>query len=313
MSAILLLGPQFRAPCLRAALQTTGLQGPFYSITAGWQEREGEVDELAEHLGAPVTDLRLYERAETVFARDPEFQASYRERQRRLRQMQDLYRVRLEHAKHAWRELAAVEAAPDLMTRSRRSALTALRRLDREHLAQTGRIHGEFEREWHTRRRTSLVSEAGQLHSMIARAGTILIAGGHVAVLLNRLALFDMGRLLAAKPIAAWSAGAQVLTQIIVLFHDHPPHGSGHAEVFESGLGLVRDLVAFPHAGTRLALDEPERIALLARRFAPSICMTFDTGEWVRCASGQRVCGSARQFARNGRLESARAPGMGRA
>ena len=93
MHDVLLLGPQFRAPNLRDALETAGLHGPVVTITAGWQEREGELGALEEHLGLHARDLRLYERAEAVFAQDGELQAAYRSRQNDLRQLQDLYRV----------------------------------------------------------------------------------------------------------------------------------------------------------------------------------------------------------------------------
>ena len=63
-----------------------------------------------------------------------------------------------------------------------------------------------------------------------------MIAGGHVASLLNRLKLFDVLGLAAGKPIFAWSAGAMVLTDRIVLFHDYPPYGSDIAQVLDAGL-----------------------------------------------------------------------------
>ena len=51
MSDVLILGPQFRSPNLRDALTRAGLSGPIATITAGWQEREGELAALEEHLG----------------------------------------------------------------------------------------------------------------------------------------------------------------------------------------------------------------------------------------------------------------------
>ena len=50
MSDVLVLGPQFRAPNLREALAVAGFDGPFVTITAGWQEREGELGALEEVL-----------------------------------------------------------------------------------------------------------------------------------------------------------------------------------------------------------------------------------------------------------------------
>ena len=44
------------------------------------------------------------------------------------------------------------------------------------------------------------------------------------------------------------------------------------------GLGLYAGVVPFPHARRRLRLDEPERIALLARRLAPSRAVLLPDG-----------------------------------
>ncbi len=52
-------------------------------------------------------DLRLYERAEGVFAHDPPLHDAYRQRQADLRGLQDVYRARLAHAKAAAREMFA--------------------------------------------------------------------------------------------------------------------------------------------------------------------------------------------------------------
>ena len=41
---------------------------------------------------------------------------------------------------------------------------------------------------------------------------------------------------------------------------------------FDAGLGLCRGLLALPDARRRLRLEDPARVALLARRFAPDLC-----------------------------------------
>jgi hypothetical protein len=97
-----------------------------------------------------------------------------------------------------------------------------------------------------------------------------------VAVLLNRLRLFDLAGLLGERPVVAWSGGAMVLSERLVLFHDHPPQGRGYAEVFEAGLNLAPGVVPLPHARRRLDLGDPERVALLARRFLPARCLALD-------------------------------------
>ena len=49
-----LLGPQRFDPTLAQAVQALGLDGSLATVTAGWREREAEVDELHDHLPRAV-------------------------------------------------------------------------------------------------------------------------------------------------------------------------------------------------------------------------------------------------------------------
>ena len=66
-----LLGPQRLRPTLAAAIERLGVGGRVAAITAGWQEREAEVEEMRAHLGLPLVDLMLHRRCEQAFAEDP--------------------------------------------------------------------------------------------------------------------------------------------------------------------------------------------------------------------------------------------------
>jgi hypothetical protein len=68
------------------------------------------------------------------------------------------------------------------------------------------------------------------------------------------------------------------LTDRIVLFGDRSPRGPGHAEVYGSGLSLLRDVVLLPHARSRLLLDDTARMAVFARRFGPARCVPLEAG-----------------------------------
>ncbi|MEO1084875.1 MAG: hypothetical protein AAFY88_11590, partial [Acidobacteriota bacterium] len=80
MASLILFGPQRLQPCLRPELDRLMVDGPVAVISAGWQEREGEIDELREHLGRPVVDLKLHARSEQVFTKDRELAAAHRAR-----------------------------------------------------------------------------------------------------------------------------------------------------------------------------------------------------------------------------------------
>lgn len=310
MPSITLLGPQYRDPNLAAALRERGLAaGPFVSISAGWQEREGEIDELRAHLGAPVEDLRIYERTEDVFAADRSLRLAHRARQARLQEMQELYALRLSHAKQAARELFERKASPAVLLPARRQAIAALRRLDRSHLFAIRAVHDEFEREFEPLQRVAVAHARAAVMRALEPASAVLIAGGHVAALVNRLRLLGAAEWLAGRHLFAWSAGAMAVGESVVLFHDQPPQGGANAEVLDAGLGLLRGVVPLPHAQSRLHLHDERRVAVFARRFAPNACVTLDHGACLGFDAGSLSFHSGSfQLSRRGELAQPIAP-----
>jgi hypothetical protein len=302
------LGPQYREPNLRHCLDAMGVSGPLVAITTGWQEREGEIDELRAHVGGEVRDLGLYERAQHVYADDPELARAYRERQDVLQEMQDHYRLRLAGLKAVVEQMNAVEGDSAPLRLARRAALGDVRRLDRQHVAALVREHASFTRRWHPARRASLVPHVAELKRTLDHAAAVLVAGGHVAVLLNRMRLFGMGTLLRGKPLVAWSAGAMAVSDRVVLFHDRTPQGVQPAEVLDVGLGLVPNVVALPHADSRMALDEPPRVRSFSRRFAPATCLVLGHGALARWHRGRLVeVAGLRRLVRSGTVVDVRA------
>ena len=285
MPSIVLLGPQRFTPTLGEAVTRAGIAGRLASVTAGWQEREAEDLELHEHLGERTENLMLYARSEDVLERDAEFRAAYRERQEQLRELQQLYRGRLAHTQAALRELELLDGDPALLGPERVAALEAMRTLDAHHLARIRAIHDDFDAAMNPASRGAIERHARQIDRQLARVEAVAIAGGHVAILLNRLRLFDLGRRLlkGGRSVIAWSAGAMAISERVVLFHHFPPQGYGNTEVVEAGLGLARGVVPLPHAKRRLALDDPDRISRLSRRFAPAVCVAMADGCWMQC------------------------------
>ena len=278
MHTLTLLGPQRQKPNIAAAMDRLGVTGTIAAVTAGWQEREAEVEELSEHLGQPVVDLMLHARCEQAFADDPELFRAHRERQDRLRKLQRLYRYRLDFAIQPARHLLRRKGDPELLDPERESAIAALRRLDEEHLTHLAEVHRAFDREHPPGRHDALERQRAEVASILEGSSVLAIAGGHVAVLLNRLRLFRLAELAKGLPVIAWSAGAMALAERVVLFHDSPPQGAGNAEVLDHGLGLLRGFLPLPHAGRRLHLDDRCRVALLARRFEPAAALPLDPG-----------------------------------
>ena len=285
----ILLGPQSPVPNLKQAIEIINTDGPIVVITAGWRDSEGEIDELREITGQPLEDLMLYQRAETVFASEPALHELHRERQKKLTELQRLYRIRLTPTIAAARKLMKTRAEAELLHLEQRAAISQLRALDAHHLRRIRDIHQTF-----NLRRAELevpraLVQRDKVHQLVEKAGLVVIAGGHVAVLLNRIRLFGLDRLLAHKPVIAWSAGAMAMTERIVLFHHAAPQGRRDSELLDAGLGIVRRRVLLPHAGTRLDWRNHRRMALFSRRFSPAACCTLDNGSMIHLDNEQLI------------------------
>ncbi|MBX3260656.1 MAG: hypothetical protein KIS78_24460 [Labilithrix sp.] len=273
--AVVLLGAQRFDPSLADAVAELGVEGKIAAITAGWQEREEEDDDLQEHLGGRTVNLRLHARAEEVFKNDPDLQAAHRERQAILRHRQDFYRIRLEHALDAQHVIANRAAPKDILDDEARASIQAIRDIDRSHLERCVRDHKAFEERWRPLERPAVADQIGEIAEIVKDCEAIAIAGGHVASLLNRLRMFDIAKLAAGKVVFAWCGGAMAVSERVVLFHHSPPQGPGAAEVLDEGLALVGDVVCLPQPEFRLRLDDRERIRVMARRFAPATCLAL--------------------------------------
>ena len=284
---VVLLGPQRFDSTLGAVVRGLACEGRFALITAGWREREPEDEALVNHLDCDTVNLRLYERARDVFARDRELAEAHRAKQTTLRHKQDFYRIRLEHELAANDVIRNRRAPEEVLATEERASLEAIRMLDAYHLGQCRKVHARFEQEVGLYQRPAIVEHREELAEALDGCTALAIAGGHVASMLNRMRLFGLGELIGDQAIFAWSGGGMVISERIVLFHDSPPQGPGASELLDEGLGLVEGLVMLPSPETRLRLDDHERVSLLARRFAPARCLAFPMGAHVVVREGQ--------------------------
>ena len=284
-SVVVALGPQQGRPSITGVLRDLGVRGPVALISAGWQEREAESGLLPD-LGVPVVNLTLHARGDDVFRREPELAAASKQRQTQLKMMQDFYRVRLDHAAQAARAISLRHVDLNYLDDEYDVSRDVIRNLDETHLARCAAVRGEFERNWPLAENPAIKRHHAELEELIAPTDALVIAGGHVAVLMNRMRLFDVLGLAGKRPIIGWSAGAMALTERIGLFHDHPPYGEAIAEVFDAGFGLLPGVVAMPDPKLRLQLDDHERVAQFADRFAPAACLAMDAGAQVVMKTG---------------------------
>jgi hypothetical protein len=308
---IVLLGPQGVQRTLGSVVDAAGVTGDIAAITAGWEEREEEMDRLRAHLDRRVIGLQLYARGEEVFREDPEFARAYRERRLALRELADLYRVRLDNLKKALNKLMKrTDARPELIEPERDAAFDDLRRLDAHQRRRIADIHAEFEARWRPHEHESVMRHRREIAALMRSCEALTIAGGNVAVLVNRLRLFDVKAHVGDLAVFAWSAGAMACSEEIVLFHDDPPQGQGNPEVFGDGLGLVRGVLPLPHASKRLSLHDRNRVGIFARRFEPLVCVVLDPGHGLRWDghAWHSAAGGARRLTTSGEVVEMFAP-----
>jgi hypothetical protein len=301
--SLVFLGSQKPTPDMGAALADAGVTGKVALVTAGWQERESDDQELIQKLGVPATNLRLHARSEEVFAADKELAEAHKARQSRLRLIQDFYRIRLDHAFEAAHAISVRHVDPEILAEERTESVLGLRQLDEDHIARCRSIHAAFERKWRPSERAVVAKHRRELATILAESQAIVVMGGHVVSLLNRLRLFDLIGLTRGQRWFAAAAGAMVLCERIYLFHDFPPHGTGIAEVLDLGFGLVKNLVVLPDPRHRISVTDAQGISRFVQRIAPSTCVAMDAGARVFVEHGEVTKASCHRLGIDGHVE----------
>jgi len=281
---IILLGPQRPTPNLTEILADLPGEGPVLTITAGWRYDESDRESLDAAIGAGAEPLPLYRWFDEIVGEAPDLARAYKERQRLVRKLKSLYRLRLKHAMdtvHALMERRVED--PELVEPELEAALEVVREIDESYLIRSTAIQMGSRHQLRALETPRVARRRTEAARRILEARAVLIAGGHVAVLRNRLMFFELDFALRqavqrGTALIGWSAGAMVLTERVVLFYDDPPEGHSYPELLDRGLGLVSGIVALPHAKRRLNLEDSDRIGALAARFESSACVCMENG-----------------------------------
>lgn len=278
----ILLGPQRPTINVDIALVRSEIDSePIGVISAGWQEAEGDIGEVQKVVGKSLVDLGLYRRAEQLFAADQALHDAYRLRQNRLKELQRLYRQRLRQLMIAARQTLRLKGEASVIDAERRHAISQLRALDRHHMNQVQKANLLFRHTFDFERHDLFAEHAAAIREILSRCKTVMITGGNIVILINRLKLFGIDQLLEDKHIIAWSAGAMALSDRIVLFHDKLPQGRRDPELLGEGAGILPTLIFLPEAARRLRKKDQVRAGLLSRRFSPVTCVTLDSGSML--------------------------------
>ncbi len=297
------LGPRPGPDILGPMLESLDLPpGPVATLSVGWRESDIEAAGFPEGLpgcGRALEPLALGERVRRAFARDKELSQAHAELQTGVRAEEALYGARLRQAVEAARAVERV-AVPDRYREPyTREAWRSLLATDRFHFDSQRRCWREFRERLRPLERPALRAERDEVLDILDGAAAVLITGGHVAMIRNRMLLLELGEALAQRTLVAWSGGAMALTRQVVLFHHRLPHGSAEPEILGDGLGLLPGVALFPDARLRLPLSERGSLADLAGRVAPEVAVLLDDGdrlEWNgrrwSAPSGMRILGN---------------------
>jgi hypothetical protein len=277
----ILLGPQRFMTTAGATLRSLALDGPVATVTAGWEEREDQDEELDRVLDGRSRNLRLYHRMLDVLDKDEPFRLGAIGLRDRLDELHAFYGLRVQAAMDGVYAVQRRSSQHGTGEQALAAAVEGVRAVDEWYAASVKRLYREFDDTTPTSDSEVIGWHRGELAAILAECVAVVVTGGHVGTLLRALRMFRVQFPL-GLPVIAWSAGAMALTSRVVLFHDHAPQGRSEAELYDRGLGRLPGIIALPHARRRLRLDDRDRAGLLARRFAPYTCLLLDDGTTVR-------------------------------
>lgn len=277
MGTTVLLGPQRFMTTAGSTLRTLVPEGPVATVTAGWEEREDEDEELDTVLGHRSRNLRLYHRMFDVLGKDERFASAALAFRDRHDELLSFYRLRLESAMGGVYAVQRRTSVHGTAEAALADAIEAVRRLDDWYSGQLKDLYREIDAQAPATASDVVAWHRGEIAGMLGECAALVLTGGHVGTLLRTLRMFALP-MPDELPVVAWSAGAMALTSKVVLFHDYAPRGSHEAEVFDRGLGRVPGVIALPHARRRLRLEDRARSSVLARRFRDHRLLLLDDG-----------------------------------
>lgn len=301
--SLTILGPERPEGMLPGVLQKHGITGPLALISAGWRYDEARDEPLRAALPNQIRNLRLYDRFRTLEHEAPELIAKYTAKQDAIRRVKQRYRMRIQTGLASASALFAEHR--DIGCRWFLQAIRHLQETDELFLAEAKALHDHFEAEVRPGEHPLVRREREAVRAELAGCEGLLVAGGHVGVLRNRCFFFDIGPVLNQRPLYAWSAGAMLMTERVLLYHDRTAYGPGTAEFLDHGFGLLRNTVFLPHARERLDLDNPLNLTVLAHRLMPRRVIGLENGAVYDSGSYTGVPGAAFALHLDGSIHAA--------
>ena len=294
-----LLGPQRFLTTAGTVVHSVAPDGPVATVTAGWQDREPADDELDEVMGGRSRNLHLYGRLSDVLTTDDHFATEALRHRDTMDELAGIYSLRLQRALDSAYAVGRRPARDDIAESAFADAVRGVQDIDAWYLGAVDELYGELETAAPPESSEEITRHRHEVADLLHDATVLAVAGGHVGLLLRCLRLFAVVPS-PEVPVVAWSAGAMALTERVVLYNDLGPQGRQGAEVWDRGVGRVRDVVAMPHARRRLRLDDPVHAKVFVRRFVPASCLLLDDGTQVDIGDDGKVPEDARVLTETG-------------
>ena len=239
MPTVVLLGPQRFTPTLGEAVRAAGRRGTARLGDGRVAGARGRGSTSSTSTCAERTvNLMLYARGEDVFERDPElFRRPPRAAGAAARAAGALPARGSAYAKAAVRELVRATATPSCSSRSASQRSRRCASSTTTTCARVRQVDDEpSRRRWRPARRArrSRATSPRSAHAL-GRLEALAIAGGHVAILLNRLRLFGLDRSCrraAGLRLVGGGDGGRGARRAVPRL---AAAGAGNAEVLEAG------------------------------------------------------------------------------
>lgn len=283
MSVTVLLGPVADGAAVAAELAALAVDGPVALVTAGWEEGERNDADLDRALGGGTRNLGLFGRRLDIMQSDPEYAAADRALRALLADLREVYLVQLRYA------LRGVEAVRQHAAKARRlagaeldEAIETVRGIDERYAARLAAAHDDFYNTMRPHDRGVIATHRAEVAALVAECAAVAVAGGHVGVLTESLHLSNLGAALGDRPLICWSSGAMAVAERVMVVDDDDLAGRPD-EVLTVGIGVVHGVVPLAAAQRRLRLVDRNRLAVIARRVAPRVCVLLDPGDRLPC------------------------------
>ena len=302
-----LLGPQRFRTTLGQVIGAVVPDGAVATVTAGWQDREGNTGELDAILGGRGRHLNLYGRLSDVLETDRRFAEAALAHRDAVDELAGIYSARLHSALESVYSVQRRRHRPDLAEAALADGVRVVRGIDRWYLETLDQLYGELQAAAPPEDSEPISRHRAEVAEALRQAAAVAIGGGHVGVLLRCLRLFDVDPP-PQLPVIGWSAGAMCLTDRVVLYNDFGPRGAVGSEVWDRGLSRAPRIVALPHARRRLRLDDPMVLRVLVRRFADARCLLLDDGARVDLGPSGELPAGARVIGDDGAVHNLQEP-----